>query len=156
MFSAFARVSIVTLMLALTVGCGSSGEAGPAAGSEDLSASPAPTAGSDLTSNQEDNVLGLIDDHCSDADCEGDLDFVTKSMKCDFKKQQCVLKLTVTTKTLKKNKKFARQCVLSPITRVEDMLQSFPNGASDLTSKFIDQIEKCDLEAAKGVPTSDP
>lgn len=46
----------------------------------------------DLSQEQEDFVLGKIDDICGDTWCEGDFDSEFKQLDCDFASSACTLK----------------------------------------------------------------
>jgi hypothetical protein len=137
-------------LAAIFSGCGAQeGETSTPSSASDLTAAPA----NRLTDAQEEAVIGSIDDHCSDAQCEGELDFDSRTLKCDFAKSQCVLALTVVAKVKGKHKKFQRQCVLAQIGSFAGIMQTFPNGFQDLTKEFLDKIDKCYAEASNGIPT---
>jgi hypothetical protein len=141
---------LASVALAALAGCASPDEGSPPPSESNITAHQGA-----ITDAQEETILGRLDDHCADAQCEGDLDFVTKKLTCDFVKQECVLALTVGTQFLKPhNKKFQRKCTLTQIKSVDDLLDKpAPNGFQDVTGSLLGKMDKCYDDAGQGIPT---
>jgi hypothetical protein len=137
--------SVLGLTASILLGC-SHGESTDQSSGQDLSAAK---PSNDLTPAQVTAVLNRIDDHCSDAWCESDLDYSFDSMVCTFGTGECTMGFVATDK--EKHTKHPLSCTLSGIKTFSEMIETFPNGFQDLTTTLFDKIDKCVTEKSTGL-----
>ncbi len=98
---------------------------------------------SDLTDEQRQTVLKLLDDACADSWCEGDYDWHFPKIVCHFGDQSCTLTLRITDPRPNPPATYWRSCKTSDVKAYTDLVRTSPNGYSSLADEFYDQVSDC-------------
>lgn len=107
---------------------------------------------SELTSNQQQNILTVTDNICGDSWCEGDFDFSFNEVACDFEMGICSMDITLfsesyeqTYKSLAYNpqvSEFNATCVIGGVDSYKSIIETH-NGHDQLTLEFYEELSEC-------------
>lgn len=128
------------LAAALLVGCSADSQSEGEAVAQNVAAIE---EGSDLTAEQSQTVLKLLDDTCADSWCEGDYDWHFPKVICHFAGQSCTLTFRITDPRKNPPATYWRSCKANDLKAYSDLVQTAPNGYSSLADGFYDQVSGC-------------
>jgi hypothetical protein len=139
----------IALCAVACAGKSAGGEDPSTGAAQDLKTTTAPPPPDGLTPAQTTNVLNLIDDHCGDAWCESDLDYSFDTFTCTFATGACTMSFVAIDKDTQSQHPLS--CTFSGLKSFNDIVDTFPNGASDLVGSFFGQVDKCVTDKSTGL-----
>jgi hypothetical protein len=107
----------------------------------------APTTGSALTSAQAHTILGLVDDACGDAWCEGDYNYAFKRFTCKTSTSSCTMTVIVIDEGDPEagtaTRSFWRSCKIPGFEAFTDIVETADNGYQSITDTYWDKLDDC-------------
>jgi hypothetical protein len=114
-------------------------------------------AKNDLSAKQAADVVDMINGHCGDSWCEGDLDLNFTKLVCDFTARTCTFTVLVTdpgaTDAKADDRTFWRSCKMTQVgTKYADIVDTAKNGWQDLSDPFYAKLDACVTKVEDGIP----